>query len=92
MLAGEGARVVVNDVGAARDGVGEDAGPAQQVVDEIRGFGGEAVANTDDISSWAGARLVQQAIPARRWASGSSDLRFSWLRASPGARREAPAR
>ncbi len=47
----------------ARDGTGADAGPAQEVVDEIRAAGGEAVANTDDISSWDGAAgLVQQAI------------------------------
>ena len=41
----------------------DDAGPAQQVVDEIAGFGGEAVANTDDVSDWVGAeKLVRQAI------------------------------
>ncbi len=45
------------------DGEGHEAGPAQQVVDEIKAMGGEAVANTDDISDWAGAeKLVQQAI------------------------------
>jgi len=63
MLANRGAKVVVNDIGAARDGVGGDAGPAQQVVDEIVAAGGEAVANTDDASSFEGAeRLVQLAI------------------------------
>jgi NAD(P)-dependent dehydrogenase (short-subunit alcohol dehydrogenase family) len=63
MLAREGARVVVNDLGGARDGSGGDAGPAQSVVDEIAAAGGSAVANTDDISSFAGAeQLVQQAI------------------------------
>ena len=62
-FAREGARLVVNDLGGARDGTGGDAGPAQQVVDEIVAMGGEAVANTDDISSWAGAeRLVKQAV------------------------------
>ena len=62
-LAGHGAKVVVNDLGGSRDGTGSDAGPAEEVVAEIRAAGGEAVANTDDISSWAGAaRLVQQAI------------------------------
>lgn len=62
-FAREGAKVVVNDIGGARDGSGSDAGPAQQVVDEIKALGGEAVANTDDISSWEGAeRIVQQAI------------------------------
>ncbi len=62
-FAREGAKVVVNDIGGARDGSGSDAGPAQQVADEITGSGGEAVANTDDISTWDGAeRIVKQAI------------------------------
>jgi NAD(P)-dependent dehydrogenase (short-subunit alcohol dehydrogenase family) len=65
MLAAEGAKVVVNDLGGSRDGTGTDAGPAQEVVDEIVAAGGEAVANTDDISDWTGAeRLVQQAVDA----------------------------
>ena len=63
MLAAQGAKVVVNDLGGSMDGVGHEAGPAQQVVDEIVTLGGEAVANTDDISDWAGAeKLVQQAV------------------------------
>ena len=62
LLASEGAKVVVNDVGGSPDGSGSDAGPAQQVVDEIAAAGGTAAANTDDISSWAGAEaLVAQA-------------------------------
>jgi len=62
-FAREGARVVVNDVGVARDGTGEDATPAQEVVDEITALGGEAVANYDDISDFDGAkRLVAQAV------------------------------
>jgi len=64
-LARHGAKVVVNDLGGARDGTGADAGPAQEVVDEIKSDGGEAVANTDDVSSWDGAaKLVHQAIGA----------------------------
>lgn len=63
MLAAEGAKVVVNDLGGSRDGTGVDQGPAQEVVDEIVAAGGQAVANTDDISEWAGAeRLINQAI------------------------------
>jgi NAD(P)-dependent dehydrogenase (short-subunit alcohol dehydrogenase family) len=63
MLAAEGAKVIVNDLGGSRDGTGTDRGPAQEVVDEIIAAGGEAVVNTDDISDWAGAeRIVQQAI------------------------------
>jgi NAD(P)-dependent dehydrogenase (short-subunit alcohol dehydrogenase family) len=63
LLAREGAAVVVNDLGGANDGSGSDAGPAQQVADEITAAGGQAVANTDDVSSWAGAEsLVKQAV------------------------------
>jgi len=62
-LARYGATVVVNDLGGARDGTGSDAGPAQQVVEEIIALGGVASANTDDVSSFDGAeRLIQQAI------------------------------
>jgi len=62
-FAAEGAKVVVNDIGTSREGEGSSAGPAQRVVDEIRGAGGEAVANTDDIADWDGAgRLVQAAV------------------------------
>ncbi|RHW27316.1 SDR family NAD(P)-dependent oxidoreductase [Nocardioides immobilis] len=63
LFAREGAKVVVNDLGGANDGTGSDAGPAQEVVDEIVAAGGEAVANTDNVASWDGAgRLVQQAV------------------------------
>jgi NAD(P)-dependent dehydrogenase (short-subunit alcohol dehydrogenase family) len=63
MLAEHGAKVVANDFGGARDGTGGDAGPAQQVVDEIVAAGGEAVANGADVGSWDGAeQLVAQAI------------------------------
>ena len=62
-FAAQGAKVVVNDLGGSRDGGGSSTGPAQAVADEITAAGGEAVANTEDISSWAGAeRLVGQAI------------------------------
>jgi NAD(P)-dependent dehydrogenase (short-subunit alcohol dehydrogenase family) len=65
MLAGQGAKVVVNDLGGSMSGEGSAAGPAQEVVDEIVAMGGEAVANTDDISEWAGAeKLVAQAVDA----------------------------
>ena len=63
LLAKHGAKVVVNDLGGSRDGTGGDAGPAAEVVAEIEAAGGQAVANTDDISTLDGAaRLVQQAI------------------------------
>jgi NAD(P)-dependent dehydrogenase (short-subunit alcohol dehydrogenase family) len=65
MLAAQGAKVVVNDLGGSRDGTGHDAGPAKEVVDEVVALGGEAVANTDDISDWEGAeKLVATAVDA----------------------------
>jgi NAD(P)-dependent dehydrogenase (short-subunit alcohol dehydrogenase family) len=63
LLASQGAKVVVNDLGGAMDGTGSDIGPAQQVVQEITAAGGEAVANTDDVSDFAGAeQLVKTAV------------------------------
>ncbi|MCB0970725.1 MAG: SDR family NAD(P)-dependent oxidoreductase [Acidimicrobiales bacterium] len=65
MLAGQGASVVVNDIGGEVDGSGRSTGPAQEVVDEIVAAGGSAVVNGDDISTWDGAeRLVAQAVAA----------------------------
>jgi NAD(P)-dependent dehydrogenase (short-subunit alcohol dehydrogenase family) len=62
-FAGEGAKVVVNDLGGDIHGEGEDRAPAQQVVDEIKEMGGEAVANTDSVADFDGAkRLVDQAV------------------------------
>jgi NAD(P)-dependent dehydrogenase (short-subunit alcohol dehydrogenase family) len=62
-LAREGARVVVNDVGASMTGEGHDVGPAQRVVDEIRAAGGEAVANTDSVADAnAAQRIVTTAL------------------------------
>jgi NAD(P)-dependent dehydrogenase (short-subunit alcohol dehydrogenase family) len=64
-FAAEGAKVVVNDPGVAIDGSGGDPGVAAQVVDEIVAAGGEAIANTDSVSDWAGAgRMVDMAIEA----------------------------
>lgn len=62
LLASEGARVLVNDVGANRDGDGSDRGPADAVVREIRDAGGIATANYDDVSTAEGAAaLFEQA-------------------------------
>ena len=64
-MAREGAKVVVNDIGASVSGEGADVGPAQRVVDEIRDSGGAAVANTDSVSQAASAaRIVGTAIDA----------------------------
>jgi NAD(P)-dependent dehydrogenase (short-subunit alcohol dehydrogenase family) len=63
LLAKEGAHVVVNDFGGARDGSGADVGPAQAVVDEITAAGGVAVAHVGDVSSLADATaLIELAI------------------------------
>jgi len=63
MLAEQGAKVVVNDLGGARDGTSADTGPAQEVVEEIKGMGGEAIANTDDVSDFeAAGRMVKSAV------------------------------
>ena len=64
-FAAEGAKVVVNDLGGANDGTGTDLTPAQQVVEEIKDLGGEAIVNGDDVANWQGAqRLVNSAIEA----------------------------
>jgi NAD(P)-dependent dehydrogenase (short-subunit alcohol dehydrogenase family) len=62
-LAKEGAKVVVNDLGGARDGTGGDAAMADQVAKEIRDLGGEAATNYDSVAEMAGgAAMVQTAI------------------------------
>ena len=62
-MAAEGAKVVVNDIGTSTTGEGQDAGPAQRVVDEIRALGGQAVANTDSVAeSAAASRIIQCAL------------------------------
>ncbi len=63
LLAREGARVVVNDLGVAREGDGADGTPAQEVVDEIVAAGGTAIVNGNDVSSWSGAQeLIAAAV------------------------------
>src|SRR6059058_4314973 len=65
LFAQEGAKVVINDLGGAIDGSGDDRTAAEQVVDEIKGMGGEAVANADDVADWEGGqRLINAAIEA----------------------------
>ncbi len=65
LFASEGAKLVVNDLGGAVDGSGDDRTAAQQVVDEIKELGGEAVANGDDVADWdGGKRLIEAAIDA----------------------------
>jgi NAD(P)-dependent dehydrogenase (short-subunit alcohol dehydrogenase family) len=63
MLAEQGAKVVVNDLGSSQSGEGADLTPAQEVVNQIQAMGGEAIVNGNDVSDWAGAKaLVDAAI------------------------------
>ncbi len=64
-MAAAGASVLVNDLGTSVKGEGEDAGPAQKVVDEIRAAGGTAVASTDSVAEWESAnRIISMALEA----------------------------
>jgi len=58
LLAGQGAAVVVNDLGSAVDGSGSDAGPAGAVAEEIGAAGGKAVASGADVSDHAAAEAL----------------------------------
>ena len=58
LLAKEGAKVMVNDLGAKVDGSGADAGPANEVVAEIKKMGGEAIANGENVADFAGAKRM----------------------------------
>ena len=62
-FARQGAKVVVNDLGSTAAGEGADLSPAQQVVDDIKRNGGEAIVNGNDVSDWAGAKaLIDDAV------------------------------
>jgi NAD(P)-dependent dehydrogenase (short-subunit alcohol dehydrogenase family) len=62
-MAREGAAVVVNDLGSTVNGEGKDGSVAQQVANEIRAAGGEAVANTGSVAEWeSAANIVDQAV------------------------------
>lgn len=63
LFASEGAKIVVNDLGGAVDGSGDDRSPAEQVVDEIMAMGGEAIVNSDNVADWEGSqRLINSAV------------------------------
>lgn len=61
LFAREGAAVVVNDLGGARDGTGADRSAAQRVVDAIEAEGGRALANGDDVATMAGGENILKA-------------------------------
>ena len=63
MLAEHGAKVVVNDLGGATDGTGTDMSPAEEVVEEIKGMGGEAIVNGANVADFDEAKaMIQQAV------------------------------
>jgi hypothetical protein len=63
-LARRGAKVVVNDLGGARDGSGAgSSAAADQVVEEIRALGGQAVANYDSVATPEGGEAIVQSAP-----------------------------
>ena len=63
LLASEGAKVIVNDVGASLQGEGGDKHPAEEVVELIKDGGSDGAVNASDVSSWQGAKeLVDQAV------------------------------
>ena len=63
MLAGQGAKIVVNDLGGDMTGEGADATPAQQVVAEIEAMGGEAIANGANVAEFdAAGEMIRQAV------------------------------
>jgi NAD(P)-dependent dehydrogenase (short-subunit alcohol dehydrogenase family) len=61
LMARHGARVVVNDYGGASDGAGGASGPADEVVNEIKGFGAQAVASYDSVATMAGGKNIVDA-------------------------------
>ncbi len=62
-LASEGAKVVVNDLGASVEGTGRESKAAEAVAEEIRAAGGEAVAHGGDVSSYDDAKdMIDTAI------------------------------
>ena len=56
LFASEGAKVVVNDLGGDMHGEGGDPSSAMETVEEIKGMGGEAVVNGDNVADWDGAQ------------------------------------
>ncbi len=64
-FAKRGAKVVINDLGGTRDGVGSDSAAANKVVEEIKALGGEAVPNYDNVATVKGGEnIVRTAIDA----------------------------
>lgn len=65
LMASEGAKIVVNDLGGAIDGSGSDLSPAEEVVAEIKAMGGEAIANGANVTDWEGVQgMINDAVEA----------------------------
>ncbi len=65
LMASEGAKIVVNDLGGAIDGSGSDQSPAEEVVEEIKAMGGEAISNGANVTDWEGVQgMVNAAVEA----------------------------
>jgi NAD(P)-dependent dehydrogenase (short-subunit alcohol dehydrogenase family) len=63
LMASEGAKILVNDLGGATDGSGNDQTPAEEVVGEIKAMGGDAVANYANVTDWEGVQgMINQAV------------------------------
>lgn len=60
LAAAKGAQVIVNDIGGAVDGSGDDSGPADTIVREIEAAGGKAIASYDSVATWDGAHAIIQ--------------------------------
>ena len=71
LLASRGAKIVVNDPGVSLKGEGADVGPAEEVVQEIKAAGGEAVACTDSVATPEGGKAIIQT-GARSLTAGST--------------------
>ena len=78
MLAEQGAKVVVNDLGGSRDGTGAGTNMADQVVDEIKAAGGEAVPDYNGVDSYEGGEAIVPEEEKRRY-HGWKDFRIWWL-------------
>ena len=61
LLASEGAKVVVNDLGGAADGSGASQGPSDEVVEEIKKAGGEAIASYESVATAEGGEKIIKA-------------------------------
>ena len=58
MAAANGAKVVVNDLGGLEDGSGADSSPADEVVEQIKAMGGEAIASYASVTDWDAAHEI----------------------------------